>query len=204
MSWKNFFNNYKYRLKNFFLNKDPENITKILISANIGAYFSWKVVPGFMRDHFVMSEQNTIRKSRYYTILTSSISHPDFIPMFFNSITLWFFASPVIYSIGPMGILSLYFSGTIFNFLGLYSRYKYNNPYGSIPITVGANASVSAIMSYFIIQNPWQPIFLMFIPMPAVILGLVMLYLGDNGRENTYFYGGLGGAFVYLIKAIAK
>ncbi|OMJ94747.1 hypothetical protein SteCoe_1926 [Stentor coeruleus] len=204
MSWKGFFNNYKWKLKNFFSNKDPEFITKALISANIGAYFAWQVVPNFMRNHFVMSEQNTIRRSRYYTILTSSVSHTDFLQMLFNSITIWFFATPVTYSIGPAGVLTLYLSGAVFNFFGLYSRYKYKNHYGSIPISLGANASVAAIMSYFIIKNPWQPIMLMFIPMPAIFLGLTMLYLGDNGRENTYLYGGLGGAFIYLLRIIRK
>ena len=88
MPWKRFFNNYKYKLQRFFSNKDPDFAAKLLISANLGVYFAWQAIPGFMWNHFIMNEVNTLRNHKYYTIITSPFSHADFLPMIFNNITI--------------------------------------------------------------------------------------------------------------------
>ena len=151
-----------------------------------------------------MNEVNTLRKHKYYTILTSAFSHEEFLPMIFNSITLWFFARPLVYTIGSSGVLSLYATGALFNFGGLYYKYKHQYRGHSIPSTQGAHASLAAILAYFIIKNPWDPIYIVIFPVPAVLAGMLLMYLSSGGRDNAYMYGALGGAGFYLLKFLRR
>ena len=157
-----------------------------------------------MWNHFIMNEVNTIRNHKYYTIFTSAFSHRELLPMVFNSLTVWFFGRPLAYTLGGSGVLTLYLSGAVFNFLGLYYKYKYQYYNRAIPTTLGAHASIAAVMAYFIIRNPWEPIYLLIFPVPAVLAGLLMLYTGSNGRDNAFLHGGIGGGFVYLLSILKR
>jgi membrane associated rhomboid family serine protease len=204
MSWRRFLNTYKDRVQRFFNNNDPDYAAKLLVSANISAFLAWKVVPGFMFNHFVINEVNTIRNHKYYTILTSAFSERQFMPMLFNSITIWFFAKPIAYSIGSGGLYTLYFAGALGNFCGVYYKYKKQYFRRNIPSTTSVQASVAAIMAYFIIRNPWEPILLFFIPMPAIFLGMLMVYLSSHQSEHTALYGGMGGGLFYLLRYLRR
>lgn len=204
MPWKRFFYNSKHRIQRFFSDQDPDFIAKALISVNLGAYFAWQVVPSFMYQNMMMGEVNTLRHHKYYTIITSAFSHDDFLPMIFNNLTIWFFAKPLAYSLGGSGVLGLYLSGAVFNFAGLYYKYKYSHRGYSLPVTQGAHASIASILTYFIIRNPWEPIYLVIFPVPAVLAGLLLLYMGSGGRDNAYLYGAGGGAFFYLLKLLRR
>lgn len=197
------------RFSRYFYNKPPEYMTRILVSTNIGVYLAWQVLDsGFMRRNFLLNEYN-LRNGRYHTIVTSAFSHMSLMHLAANMLGLWFFGVPLEAAIGAAGLLSVYLSGAAGCFLALAyqtkgQRYKY-----ALPNVLGASGATSAIFAYFICGNPWQPVVLVIIPMPAILAGLVVFGLGGSFSNPTsqsgHVGGGLAGAvFYFLRKAMIK
>lgn len=75
--------------------------------------------------------------------------------------------------------------------------------------SLGASGAVSAIVFASILFEPWNPIYLFFIPIgiPAVIFGVAFLaisqYLGNRGGDNinhdAHFYGALFGLLFTIV-----
>ena len=78
-------------------------------------------------------------------------------------------------------------------------KYKYYYRNYPIPSTHGASAPVSAILTHFILRNPWEPIFIIIFPVPAILAGLLLMYMGSGGRDNHYINGACGGGLFYLL-----
>jgi membrane associated rhomboid family serine protease len=197
MSWRKFFRRYN----NFFF-EDPNYSVKLLISANLGVYLAWQVSPEFMWKHFIVSEVNTIRNHKYYTIFTSAFSHNSLMPMALNCATVWFFGNSLISSIRNSGVITLYFAGALANYLGVY--YNSKSRRYSVPVTFGAQASTASILAYFILKYPFEKIYFFIFPVPAFAFGLFTLYLASSGTNNSILYGGFGGALFYLASLIRK
>ena len=196
MSWKRFYYTWKWRLKGFLNSQGGDTVTRALISTNIGVYFAWKLLnPRFMWDHFIMNEYNTLYRKRYYTIFTSAISHQDAVHLFFNMIGLWFFGRPIEAFIGGARLLGLYLTGAAGGFAAIYYKALNGRYRQQIPSVLGASAATSAIFAYFVCGNPWQPVLFFFVPMPAIVAGLVIFLLGARGHDGYISHTGhLGGA----------
>lgn len=153
--------------------------------------------------------QITHRK-KYYKLLSHVFIHVDYVHLFFNMFSFYFFGIVV------ENVLEYYFESTyIFQFFLLYFgaavvssipsliKHKDNAHYNA----VGASGAVSAIIYAYIVLNPLSKIGVFFIPMPAILFGV--LYLGysyymakkniDNIGHDAHFYGALFGITYVII-----
>jgi len=206
MPWRQNFRKFRLKIDSYFRRNSYDGMTKLLISTNIGVFLAWQVLdPRFMYKHFIMNEINTIRQKKYYTIFTSSFSHTSAMHLFFNMVGLWFFGRHIEMILGPLGLLNLYLTGSLFGYLGVWWEYKRKYWGRPIPNHLGASGATSAIFSYFICGNPWEPVLFFFVPMPAVVAGLIIFFLGSGGYEGRVSHvghlgGALGGAIFYFLR----
>ncbi len=136
-------------------------VTLLLIAANV--IFS---MIGFSNNNFL---GKTIgwpyyekRNKEYYRFITSGFLHADWIHLFFNMFTLYFFGGSVeiIFSAGGLGgmyaYLALYFFGLIAADIPSYLKHNNDTDYRSL----GASGAVSAVIFSSIIFSPWNSILL--------------------------------------------
>lgn len=101
-------------------------------------------------------------------------------------------------------MLHLYLLGAAVGGLFIHSGNKtYNNPFP----TVGASGSTCAILTYFIMNFPNQPILLFFFPAPAWMVGALLFfqslysYQGQEGVSGAGHMGGIvAGLFYYFYR----
>ena len=139
---------------------DKYPVTLMLIAANI--LFS---IVGFSNNIFL---SKTIgwpyyekRNKEYYRFITSGFLHADWIHLFFNMFTLYFFGKnlEIILSVSGLGgkfsYLSLYFLGLIAADIPSYLKHNEDADYRSL----GASGAVSAVIFASIIFVP-GPVFI--------------------------------------------
>ena len=180
-----------------------------LIGANVAVYLAWNtniVSKQFLYNHFTLS-QYTINRGFYHTFLTYSFSHINFLHMFFNMFTLYFFGRFTELAFGPKVLLHLYIIGALVSAFFIHTSNKQYNT--SFP-TVGASGATSAILAFFIFKFPFQQILLFFFPVPAWIVGVLifgqslMMYDGRGGISGSGHLGGLLGGFIYFMLTKGK
>jgi membrane associated rhomboid family serine protease len=191
MSWRRLFNN-----------NNIEDPAKVLISLSIGGYVGWMINPSFMFSHTVNSEVNTIRQKKFYTIFTSAVSERDGFKVFFNCLTLYFFGTQVASMVGGTGLYTLYFAGAASNFAGNY--YLANRYRSNLPSFNSQRASVAAVLAYFIMKRPWDTIYLVIFPVPAVLVGFLLLVTSRNSNEKDSELFGMGGAAAFRLLTLLK
>jgi len=190
---------------NRFLNdKPPDYATRMLISINIGVFAGWSLISSsFMRRHFVLSEFNTLHQKRYYTIVTSSVSHYSTLQLAMNMFGLWFFGRHLELLWGSAALLKLYLAGAFGGFGGLWWSYKRGSPSCAIPNVMGASAAIYAILTFFVISDPEATVMFFIIPMPAILAGLMMTVLTISQREGStggHLGGVVAGGLCYLAR----
>ena len=136
-------------------------VTVGLIIANI--IFS---IIGFsnaaMVDKTIMWPYRVAREKQYLRFVTSGFLHADFMHLFFNMFTLYFFGRNIelIFSAAGLGgkfaYLALYFLGLIVSDIPSYIKHRDDYHYRSL----GASGAVSAIVFAAIVFNPWSSIYL--------------------------------------------
>lgn len=190
---------------NRFLNdKPPDYVTRMLISINIGVFAGWSLLsPSFMQRHFVLSEFNTLHQQRYYTIVTSSVSHYNAWHLAVNMLGLWFFGRHLELLWGSASLLTLYLAGAFGGFAGLLWKYKRGHRKWAIPNVLGASAATSAIFTFFVLSDPWATVIFFIFPMPAIVAGVVMLALTtsqQDGSSSGHLGGAAAGGLCYLAR----
>lgn len=147
-------------------------------------------------------------RKQYYRFLTSGFLHADYMHLFFNMLTLWFFgrtieAAFVIIFGGKLHFILLYVLGLVLPDISTYFKYKDTYGYRSI----GASGAVSAILFSAILLSPWSWIGVFFIPVPAIVYGVLFLaysvYMskrgGDGINHDAHFWGAVLGIVYPLI-----
>lgn len=180
-------------------------VTIIIILANVLIS-----IKGFNDQYFFqkyMFNTGAIKRGEKFRVFTSGFLHVDVGHLFLNMLTLYFFADIVIYSLGNLGFLLVYFASLLLgNYLSYYfhkNDYNYN--------AVGASGAVSGIIYAAILLYPDMSLFLFFIPIPipAYVFGIgYMLYsiygmkrqLGNIGHD-AHFGGAVGGYLITLALA---
>lgn len=126
----------------------------------------------------------------------SSINH-----ILFNMLTLWFIGKPLEASMRSSFEYLLYYLIAVV-FSGMVWALVHSGSANPLRI-IGASGAVTAVVLLFILMNPKRPMMLMFIPMPAWAVGLIIIalnVLGANGAkvpghpEHTAFDAHLAGA----------
>jgi membrane associated rhomboid family serine protease len=82
-------------------------------------------------------------------------------------------------------------------------KHRYNASYASL----GASGGVSAMLFAFIILAPWSTIYIFFLPVPAIVFGVLYLvysqYManrgGDNINHDAHFWGAVFGIVGVLV-----
>ncbi len=190
-------------------------VTLILIAANV--IFS---IIGFSNNNFL---SKTIgwpyyekRNKEYYRFITSGFLHADWIHLFFNMFTLYFFGKNVelILSLSGLGgkfaYLALYFLGLIIADIPSYLKHNNDSDYRSL----GASGAVSAVIFSSIIFSPWSSIYLygaiqISATIYAILYVIYCIYMGkknqDNVNHDAHLWGSVFGfAFTIVLIAVIR
>ena len=143
-----------------------------------------------------------IRRGEQIRMFTSGFLHVDYSHLFFNMLTLYFFADVVIFEVGVINFVLIYLLSLIVgNLLSLYfhkDEYHYS--------AVGASGAVMGIIYSAILTGPLTSTIYF---MPAWLFGLLFLFysvygmrkqLGNIGHD-AHFGGAIAG---YLITIVFK
>jgi len=149
------------------------------------------------------------RHRQYDRLLSHGFIHADWQHLLFNMITLYFFGSLVerwfVPYIGHVGFVLFYLSAILVAILPTYLRHRHDPHYRSL----GASGGVSAVLFAFILVQPWSLIFVLFLPVPAIVYAV--LYVGysiwmdkqgqDNVNHSAHLWGaGYGVLFTLLME----
>lgn len=168
---------------------------------------------GGLKQKLLFYPYEVKRDGEWYRFFTSGFVHADWMHLFFNMFVFYSFGMFVEFGFmhfwGPgLGrILYLLMYITAIPVAETYSYIKHqNNPtYRSL----GASGAVSAVLFASILIEPLNEIYFIFLPfigIPAVIMGVAYLayshYMGKKGIDNighdAHFYGAIFG-FVFPI-----
>lgn len=183
-------------------------ITIILIAANV--LFS---LAGFSNnsvvDRFVLWPYYIKRNNQTYRMITSGFLHGDFIHLFFNMFTLFFFGRNVeiLFSVAGLGgkisYILLYFSALVISDLPSYFKHRDDPNYRAL----GASGAVCAVIFAAIVFDPWSAIYLygaikISALLYAVLFIIYCVYMGKQGRDNVNHDAHLWGALYGLLYTI--
>ena len=155
------------------------------------------------------------RYNQFYRFITSGFIHADYVHLFFNMFTLFFFGQVVEQYFkglelgGAIAYLALYFLGLIASDLPTYLKQKDNYNYHCL----GASGAVSAVVFAAIVFNPWGRIYLYgALGISAALYAVLYIVYcvsmsrrgGDNINHDAHLWGSLFGLgfTITLIAAI--
>jgi membrane associated rhomboid family serine protease len=162
-----------------------------------------------MMNDLILYPPYVLRKNQYYRLITSGLIHADISHLAFNMITLYFFGKSweQVY-VGYFGLpsylfLVLYFGGMIVADIPSLIKHANNYNYRSL----GASGAVSAVVFSMILVSPWSMLYVMFLPLPAILYAVLYLgysiYMdrkgGGNINHGAHLWGAIFGIVFTLI-----
>jgi len=178
-------------------------ITLAIIGANVAIS-----VKGF--EDFYFKEKYkfnvaAIHRGEHLRFLSSGFLHADWTHLLFNMLTLYFFAGNVIFYLGLLPFVLIYFGSLIGgNFLS-FAFHKKEYHYSAL----GASGAVTGVLFAFVLLEPNSTLLLFFFPIKAWLFGILYLgfsiygmkkQLGNIGHDAHF-----GGAVVgYVLTIIFK
>ena len=179
-----------------------QTVTLILIAANVLLSIACFNDQNLLA-RMIMWPYGVKRYGQYYRFITSGFIHANWMHLFFNMFTLYFFGRVIetyFTLAGVGGIISylvLYFSALVISDLPTYFKYKDDSNYHSL----GASGAVSAVVFAAIVFNPWSSIYVFFIKVSALIYAVLYIWYsiymskrgGDNINHDAHLYGALYG-----------
>jgi len=183
-------------------------VTLLLIGVTV--LISWRAFSDQrLLDRLILWPPAIERQRQYERLLTHGFIHADGMHLLFNMVTLYFFGGRIerMFApyIGQFGFLLFYLSAIVVAIMPTYLRQRHDPHYRSL----GASGGVSAVLFASIIINPWSMILVFFIPMPAVVFGVLYLAYsvwmerrgGDNINHSAHLWGaGYGMLFTVLLE----
>jgi len=158
-------------------------------------------------DRLILWPPAIDRNKHYDRLLTHGFIHADWQHLLFNMITLFFFGryiEPFFADyLGPLGFMMFYLSAIVIAILPTYMRHRHDSGYRSL----GASGGVSAVLFAYILINPWNLIFIFFLPVPAIVYGVVFVGYsfwadrqgGGNTNHNAHLSGAIYGVLFMLL-----
>ena len=187
-------------LKNKIMDMSPSVL--VIIVANVLVSFKgFKDRIFFERYKFQVGPINQGEKIR---MLTSGFLHVDQSHLFFNMLTLYFFADSVIYFVGVPKFLAIYFGSLLAGSLFSLNFHKKEAHYSA----VGASGAIMGILYAAIMLRPEMKLYMFFIPIPipAYIFGVGYLLYTMFGMKKQWgnighsaHLGGAIGGFILTI-----
>lgn len=150
------------------------SVTILIIGATVAvSWFAWQR-PGVMNA--LIYHGPAVRRGQWWRLLTHGFIHADGAHLLFNMITLYFFGRTIetvlSYRIDPAGYLLFYLIGIVVAILPTHFKHGRDPRYRSL----GASGAVSAVLFGYILLQPWAMLFVMFVPLPAIVFAV--LYVG--------------------------
>lgn len=174
----------------------------IILSNVLITYKGFKDDRFFERYKFNVA---AVQKGQWDRIVTAGFLHVDYSHLLFNMFTFYFFGDIVIYRLGVLGFLAVYFISLFAGNLFSYIYYKRNLLYSA----VGASGAVTGTLYAAIVLYPEMRLGIMFIPipLPAYLVGLgYMLYTlygikkaNDNIGHAAHFAGAIAGLAIAIL-----
>jgi len=176
------------------------SVAILIIISNI--FFSYK---GFKNRIFFNRYKFSpyhIKKGDKIRYVSSGFLHVDTTHLIVNMFTLFFFVDSVIFRVGEINFLIIYFVSLIFGNWLTY-RFNSNNPNYS---AVGASGAVMGIVYSAILLNPDMTLIFFVLPMPGYIFGLGYLFysiysmkrVNDNIGHEAHLGGAIAGFFTTI------
>ena len=147
-----------------------------------------------------------MQRGQYDRFITHGFIHADGAHLLFNMITLFFFGN-IIESFYrqffyDMGFVLFSLGGLIVAILPSYLKHRHDVHWASL----GASGAVSAVLFAYILFQPWNLIFVFFIPVPAIIFAVLYvaysIWSGKRGNSNINHSAHLWGAAYGVVVTI--
>ncbi|GAA0918693.1 rhomboid family intramembrane serine protease [Luteibacter anthropi] len=160
-----------------------------------------------LMDDLILWPPALSRSREYYRLVSYGLVHADGGHLFFNMFSLYF-AGRIMEgfftaAMGPLGFLTFYIGALVFSILPSYLANRRNAGYRSL----GASGAVSAILFAFIMLSPWSKIYLIVIPMPAILYAILFVvysvYMDKRGGDNVNHSAHLWGALYGVLFTVA-
>lgn len=187
----------------FDLDHLPTPALTAMVWLNVAVFLAWQVAAevygaqglAVMSRHFTVSLA-AMRHDRFWTLLTSEISHATLPHLLLNMLALYTLGSDVERIAGPRAFLGLYATGALAASLGHLAYCALGTP---VP-ALGASGAVMAIATVSALLFPRRILLVFFIlPMPALTaMGAFVLFdlwgLVSPGADSVAHAAHLGGA----------
>lgn len=186
------------------------SLTIVIIAITvIASIYAWNRQDKFYS--WLMNPYSIVHRNQYQKLLTSGFIHADWIHLFFNMFTLYFFGNIMekilnyyFDSSGPFYFLLLYFLGMLIADIPSVIKHRNNPNYNSL----GASGAVSAVLFASILFVPTNKICLFAaLCMPGFIFGILYLIytyyqgrrMADNINHDAHLFGALFGIIFSMI-----
>ncbi len=147
-----------------------------------------------------------VARGQYWRLLSHGFIHADGTHLLFNMVTLYFFGTVMELvltpRIGQAGFLLFYLSGLLVAILPTHLRHRRNPRFRSL----GASGAVSAMLFAYILLRPWSLLFVLFIPVPAILFAAAYVIYSiraqhrgrDGVNHSAHLWGGAWGVVFML------
>jgi len=152
----------------------------------------------------ILHPYSVYRGQRRYTVITSGFIHNDWMHLFFNMLSYYFFAFTLERQLGHWQFGLLYFVSLVLSDLPTVYKHKNDEWYHSL----GASGAVSAVIFSAILYNPLGGMMILPLPfaIPAVLFGVIYLvycnyaskYSRDNINHDAHMFGALSGLLITI------
>lgn len=154
----------------------------------------------------MMLHPYSISKGKYlYTLITSGLIHKDWMHLFFNMFSFYYFAFSLEVTIGHWQFGVLYFLSMVLSDIPSVYKHKHDFWYHSL----GASGAISAVIFSFILFHPMDKMMIIPIPIqiPAIIFGVLYLiyctYASKHSQDainhDAHLFGALSGLLITII-----
>jgi membrane associated rhomboid family serine protease len=165
----------------------------------------WAFYNDTLYANLILHPATVSKGQRIYTVITSGMIHADYMHLFFNMLSYFFFAFQLEPTLGHWQFGVLYVVSLILSDLPTVYKHRNDDWYHSL----GASGAVSAVIFSAILYHPFDSMYVMFLPIPiySIIFGALYLvycnYASKQGRDNinhdAHMFGALSGLLLTII-----
>jgi membrane associated rhomboid family serine protease len=174
-------------------------IFAITIASSVWAFYNHALY-----SNMILHPASVSKGYRVYTVITSGMIHNDWMHLFFNMLSYYFFAFQLEPIIGHWQFGLLYTLSLILSDLPTVYKHRDDDWYHSL----GASGAVSAVIFSAILYNPVGTMLILPFPFPiyAVVFGvLYLVYCNyaskraqDNVNHDAHMFGALSGLLITI------
>jgi membrane associated rhomboid family serine protease len=185
------------------------NISLILIGVTVAASLAAFNNESLMHK-WILNPYQVHHRKQWWRLITSGFIHADFMHLFFNLFSFYFFGRVVeayygyvFGELAPLYYLILYLGAILIANAPSMAKHKDNHYYNSL----GASGAVAAIIFAAILFQPWSKIYFFgIIGIPGILFGPLYLFLeyrmskqgGTGINHDAHYWGAIFGLIFTL------